>query len=207
MKHTHTLLAGIMVATLVASPVFAETVNVKGKIEDRNKKVSLTGTTTAEQRREEAQNKRIESNTRVLSNNIRSDVKVFTATANRLDKIVSRIESRVAKIKAANGDTTQIEANLAIGKLKLAEARTDIAAISSIDISGATSSSTIRTLFSTIKASAVKAREALKASHAALIKAVTLMQGVEKKVKVKDSNVGENETSSSTPKTDQGQNR
>ena len=203
MKRTSTLLAGLIAVALIATPVFAETasVNVKNKIEDRNKKTEASTTIKVEQKKTEDKNKQSEWNTRVLDNKIRGDIKVFTATANRLDKIVVRIQSRVTKIKAAGGNTTQIEASLNIGKTKLAEARADISTISSIDITGATSSTTVRTLFNTIKTNAVKAREALKASHSALIQAVTFMQGVEKKVKVKDSNVGENETSSSTAST------
>jgi hypothetical protein len=204
MKHKYIPLVTLITATLIAFPVFAETitVNVKNKTEDKNPKVNASTTIKVE-------SNQAEFNTNVVNNKVQSDIKVFTATANRLDKIVVRIQSRVAKIKAAGGNTVQIEASLNTGISKLAEARIDISAFSSIDLTGATSSTTARALLNIIKADAVKAKDALKASHAALIQAVTLMQGVEAKtkVKIKDSNVGENQANTTASTTENKRNQ
>jgi hypothetical protein len=205
MKHRHIAPALLLAFTFVALPVFAETtegvrVDVRKELEQKKaeiktlrdaqkKEIEQKRAEIKDQREEnkgERKEVRAEFSSRVLSNKIRSEVKVFTATANRLDKIVARIEARIVQIKAAGGVTTDIETNLNVGKTKLAEARTHISEFSLIDLSSATSSTTARTLLGTIKEHASKAKEALKASHSALIKAVSLMQGVEKKVKVRD---------------------
>ncbi len=210
MKSRHIALAFLLTSTLVAAPVFAETaagvrVDVRKEIEQKKteiKDLRDSQKKEIEQKREEKKGEmkevRAEFNTRILNNKIRSDIKVFTATANRLDKIVARIEARIVKIKAAGGTTTDIQTNLDAGKAKLAEARTHIAEFSSIDLTSATSSTTARTLLGTIKEHAAKAKAALKASHESLVKAVSLMQGVEKKVKVRDDEDAEASTTNKT---------
>ena len=60
MKRTSTLLAGLIVVALIATPVFAETasVNVKNKIEDRNKKTEASTTIKVEQKKQKTKTNR-----------------------------------------------------------------------------------------------------------------------------------------------------
>lgn len=219
MKSKYTTLAFVLATSLIALPALAQNTNegAQNRAEVQVQKNESSSTLTnlrdrlqkqleekkqaIEKNNQEIKNTRTEINTNILNNRVRIDLRVFTATANRLDKIIARIESRVAKIQAAGGNTTNIEAYVNTGKTQLSEARTDITTISNVDLSSATSSTTVRTLLTTIKADAVKARDALKASRASLIQAVTLIMNVETKVKVKDSNVGDSNESTTTAST------
>ncbi len=208
MSRKRIALAILMMSTLITLPVFAQTTNTteqptKPRVEVKTLRDNLKK--DIEQKKQEIADKRSEVKDKVaelrsreLNNKVRQDIKVFTATADRLDKIVTRIESRVTKIKAAGGTTTDIEAQLTLGKASLALGRSDIAAFSAIDLTSATSSTTVRTLLDSIKADAQKAKTDLKATQEYLIKATTLIQGVEKKVKVKDNDSEEATTTKST---------
>ncbi len=185
MKKRYVSFAAVGLSMMLAVPAFAQTVNVKAdaRVDVRSPKVM--GTSTIKNFRDDMKVVKGEFNARLIQNRVRSDLKVFTAAANRLDKIVSRIESRILKIKANGGVTTEIETNLAVGKVKLAEARVNLSAFSTIDLTSATSTTTARALLQTIKTDAQKTKEALKASHAALIKAVSLMGRTEAGLKIR----------------------
>ncbi len=184
MKQKRLKIVALAMATLIALPAFAQTPDIRSKVEVKNSRINSTTTN-----RTTDGNIRADFNAQGVQNKIQSRIKVYTASANRLDRLVSRIESRMAKIKTAGGNMAEAEASLNIGKAKLVEARTYIAAFSAFDVASATSSTTVRALLDTIKENAVKAKEALKASHRALVKVITLIQGLEKTVKVNDSEV------------------
>jgi len=129
---------------------------------------------------------------------VQQTVRIYVATANRLDKIVARIESRIAKISASGGDTTDIQTSLDLAKTKLAEARAEIITFSSIDVSSATSTSTAQTLFDSVKSSAVKAKESLKVAHRSLVKTIAMIRGIEKKVRVREDSDGYSTTTATT---------
>ena len=61
--------------------------------------------------------------------------RVLTATVERLEKIADRLDSRIAKIKAAGGVTADAESFLAEARAHLSAARQSIALFVSIDLS------------------------------------------------------------------------
>ncbi len=161
--------------------------NVREQAKTEMERVREQAKTNLEYAREKLKDSRGEIKKEIATKRVSQTLKVYTASADRLDKIVVRIESRIAKIKAAGGDTTAIQTSLDLGKTKLAEARANIAAFAAIDVSSATSTSTAQTLFNTVKVAAAKAKESLKAAHASLVKTITLIQGSEKTIKVKEA--------------------
>lgn len=189
------LLPLIVLSLVFALPVFADSTTTKkteikdireqakGEIKDIQEKAK----TEIKDIQETLKDKRGEIKKEVAAKRVSQTLKVYTEAADRLDRIVVRIESRIAKIKAAGGDTTAIQTSLDLGKTKLAEARANIAAFAAIDVSSATSTSTAQTLFNSMKVAAAKAKEALKVAHASLVKTITLIQGLEKTVKVKEA--------------------
>ncbi len=165
-----------------------EAENIREKAKTEIERVREQAKTNLEYTREKLKDSRGEIKKEIASKRVNQTLKVYTEAADRLDKIVVRIEARIAKIKAAGGDTTAIQTSLDLGKTKLAEARAGIAAFAAVDVSSATSTSTAQTLFNTVKTAAAKAKEALKTAHASLVKTITLIQGAEKIVKENEDN-------------------
>jgi len=104
--------------------------------------------------------------------------RVLAATANRLDKLVARIESRIQKIKAKGGVTTSAEASVALAKMDIATARVHISAIGAFDLSGA--STTAQTNFEHIRTEAKLVKDSLSSAHKNLSNAVSSLKGQEK---------------------------
>jgi len=144
--------------------------------------------------KEQTQALRTEFKVEIAKMRLANAVRVFTATANRLDRIVARIESRISKIEAAGGKVDDIQDALDLGKENLAEARAEIEVFAGIELSSATSNTTAKALFDEVKVSATKAKASLKAAHASLVKTITLIKGMERTVKVPEEAETETET-------------
>ncbi len=177
-----------------------EAENVREQAKQEMERVREQAKTEFEYTREKLKDSRGEIKKEIASKRVNQTLKVYTEAANRLDKIVVRIEARIAKIKAAGGDTTAIQTSLDLGKTKLAEARAGIAAFAAIDVSSATSTSTAQTLFNTVKIAAAKAKEALKVAHSSFVKTITLIQGAEKIVKENEDEDDDKNASTTTNK-------
>lgn len=115
-------------------------------------------------------------------------IKVLTVTADRLDKITLRIESRIGKIHALNESTGQAEDFVAEAKASLAEARTHISLISSVDVS--TASTTNKEILDNIKIEAKAAGTSLTEARRNLSKAIGEIKGLERNLS--DNNEGSN---------------
>ena len=99
--------------------------------------------------------------------------KVMQATLERLQKIATRIESRITKVKSAGGDTTLSEKFLAEGKVHLTEAQTSLTAFLAIDVSSNVLSENIAKLREAAKAVKTHLREA----HTSLVQAIVNLKG------------------------------
>jgi len=169
------------------------------KLEMRKAQGTSTGTSTdaRKEKREEVKGEmkevRQDFRAQEVKMRVRNVTRVFTATVERLEKIVTRIESRITKIKAAGGTTTEAEAFVDAAKVNLATVKTDISAINSIDLSGSTT--TAQANFETIKADAQAGRESLTSARQNLEKALASLMKLEKTVKVKEN---KNATSTAT---------
>ncbi len=119
-----------------------------------------------------------------LTNRVNNTVRMLTATANRLDAIIVRIESRLAKITAAKGDTTALVAAIATAKTDMASARTHIATIGSIDLSGA--STTVKANFEKIKTETKLAKDLYDKVRKDLVRVTNDLRELGKVKKVND---------------------
>lgn len=122
--------------------------------------------------------------------------RVLGATADRLDKIVGRISSRLLKIKAAGGNTAAAEVFVNAAKTNLVDARVHISLIASLDLSSA--STTAEANFQKVKAEAKAARESLHSAHQNLEKALNVIRELEKTIKVPDIEVHATSTATTT---------
>ncbi len=110
---------------------------------------------------------------------LRAAEMVFTATINRFDRIITRIQSRLGKISAAGGSVTEAQADVNLAKGNIADAEAQLTILANINISGSTSTTTLAANFQAAKAAAKKAREDLETAKQNLIKAVQVMVKVE----------------------------
>lgn len=206
MKHTYTLSALLLIAS-IATPALALDGNVETNIDARATSTIRTQIRDAIQSKrdnlkrakEDFKNLRA-STTAAIKEDIHrvrvdfrvgeakareeSTVKVLTATANRLDKIVARIESRLSKLEIAGGVTTNARADVSTAKANLVDARAHIATLNLIDLSGSTT--TMSTNFQMARTEAEAARKSLQSARDNLETAVSVIRTIEKTVHIAD---------------------
>ena len=107
--------------------------NFQTDIKQKREEVKdLRASTTREIKGERAdiragiQDKRNEMRLEEMKNRVVNTVRMLAVTTDRFDKIVLRIESRIAKINTAKGDTTVIQTELNKVKADIAVVRTKI---------------------------------------------------------------------------------
>lgn len=128
-----------------------------------------------ESRRTEMQDKRAEFREDIAKRKVENTERVITITIERLERIIVRVESRIAKIKAQDGVTTESEDSVSVAKGHLADAKASLAVFVSIDLSGETAESN----FERIRAVAAEVREHIRAAHQNLMIAVRSLSSVE----------------------------
>ena len=179
--------------------------DMKQKQDDLRKEIKdVRASTTREIRDErasttrEVRGMRNEIRGEEMKNRVDNTVKMLTANANRFDMIVTRIESRVSKIKSAGGNTTTIEAGLSGVKTSLLSVRSHITTISSIDLSGA--STTIKANFEQVKTEAKAVKDIFQSVRQALDRIVNDIRVVEKTVKIKGEDRNNGSTTNPQPR-------
>src|SRR3989344_2575073 len=90
----------------------------------------------AEARKASSTAARVEMQRSLAKRKAEQTARVFAATVKRLEGIITRLESRIEKVKVAGGDTLRPEAFVEEAKNHLSEAKTSIALFASIDFSG-----------------------------------------------------------------------
>ncbi len=99
----------------------------------------------------------------------------FNATADRLDKIVLRIESRLIKLESEGANETRARSLLADAKVKLNTAKLSIANISVTASSTVSANTTLKTAYPAVKSAVEKAKKDLRATQDALTEVVKTM--------------------------------
>ncbi|MCR4279371.1 MAG: hypothetical protein NUV78_01390 [Candidatus Zambryskibacteria bacterium] len=107
---------------------------------------------------------------RVTSNTAR----VMNAMANRLEGIIERLESRIAKVEAEGGVTAEATAHVEAAKDHLALAQTEIAAFATVDLSA----DTLRENFQTVRNLATEVKMHFRETHTSLMNAVRVLKGM-----------------------------
>jgi len=112
--------------------------------------------------------KRVEMQRGIAKRKAEHTARVLTATVERLEKIITRLESRIAKVKANGGVTTESEGFVAEARTHLSLAKTSIALFASVDLSGDKASEN----FERVRNIAAEVKEHLREAHRSLVQAV-----------------------------------
>lgn len=134
----------------------------------------------AEAKRAEMQARRTEFQREIAMRKAENTARVISATIERLEKIITRIESRIDKVRARGGVTLEAEGYVAAARNNLSDARVSVNAFASIDLSGETAQDN----FERVRAIAAEAREHIRAAHQNLMLAVRTLGSVEVSVEV-----------------------
>ncbi len=126
----------------------------------------------AEVRKASSTAKRIEMQQGLAKRKAEMAGKLLEATISRLEKIVARLDSRIAKVKADGGVTAESEAFSAQAKVHLSEARQSLAVFASIDLSADKAAAN----FSKVKEAVSAVRAHIKEAHQSLMNAVRALK-------------------------------
>lgn len=146
----------------------ASTTERLGELKDRIEDRKASTTAKMAERKASTTAKRIEVQQNIAMRQMERAAKVFTATIGHLEDILSRVESRIAKVKAAGGDASASESFALEVKTHLAAAKAEIAAFSSIQITADKATDN----FEAVRAAGAKVKEHIKAAHESLMNAV-----------------------------------
>ncbi len=138
--------------------------------EDRDDREEMRGKIA--ERQASSTEKRIEMQQGLAKRKAEMAGKVLEATISRLEKIVTRLDSRIAKVKADGGVTAESEAFSAQAKVHLSEARQSLAVFASIDLSA----DKIQTNFEKIRTAVGQVRTHIKEAHESLMKAIRALK-------------------------------
>lgn len=142
----------------------------------------LVGSTT--ERKGEMRQNMMKERVEIFSRFTATMIGRMNAAINRLKKIADRLDSRIAKEKARGVDTSKAEANIAIARVKIADAETAVSlaanivssTTASIDLSSTTTKPS--DIGKPVREELAKARAAVFAAHKALVDAIASLTGV-----------------------------
>lgn len=150
----------LMLALVIALPVLAEERGL-----DSRGRAGATSTNSTE--------RRVEMQQDLAKEKAERTAKVLLATIGRLEKIITRIESRITKIQARGGNTIEAQSFVSAAKRNLTDARVAVDAFANLDLSG----STARDNFKTVRVAATEAREQIRTAHRNLMMATRALKG------------------------------
>lgn len=129
----------------------------------------------AEARRASSTARRIEFQQDIAKRKVEKTTRVILATIERIDKIIIRLESRMAKVKTRGGDIVESERLVALAKTNLTEARAAVEAFTTIDLS----SDKAVDNFERIRTAAAGARELIRRARENLMLSVRALHSIE----------------------------
>lgn len=164
------LSASLFFALIFTLPVFAEErgLDNRGRASTTPVRVRAEVRAEIEARQASTTERRVEMQRNLVKRKAEHTARVFTATVERLEKIIVRLESRIAKVKALGGVTTESESFVAEAKNHLSLAKLSLAAFSSIDLSG----DKARDNFERVRAVATEVKGHIREAHTSLMKAI-----------------------------------
>ncbi len=189
------LLTALFALSLVVpmAPVLAQDAGAEVKVRaDTNSPVRVKMETRAEagvtvrkasstESRASSTEKRMMTQQNVAKRMVSHVKDLLTATAERLGKIADRVESRIAKVKDAGGDTTLSERFLAEARTHLTEARAAISVFASISLTSDKMSENVAKL----RAAAADAKEHLGEARQSLSESIKALKPGRAEVKVR----------------------
>ena len=219
---TYKLLTTIIISSLIVLPILTgaeenqrststrnKADQVKQTIENRKETI---GDKIADKKEdikntiEERKNNAIEQIRERLNKFTTNVIARFEAAVDRLEKLATRIESRIAKLDAESIDTTKAKELLLVAKSKIEIAKTSIGTISlNRQASTTTASSTnsinrdaLKRFFEITKTQIEKAKTDIKVAHAALVDVINNLKPGQNKDKNERSATSTTPTATST---------
>ena len=119
-------------------------------------------------RRASSTERRIELQQNIAKRSADHTGKKLLATIERLERIASRVESRIEKVETLGGNATTSTGFLAEARAHLSEARIALEAFSSVDLSATKLSEN----FERVRAAAAEVKEHLRLAHRSLVDAI-----------------------------------
>lgn len=145
----------------------------KGRSERRLKEVRER----VEKKRDEAKKRIAEHRKDSVKRFIARVVERLNKIVGKLEQIANRVQERIDKIAAEGEDTTEAQAHLGTARVKLAEARGQIAALEGFG-GDLVESDDPKAFFQGFKDEVMKVKDTLKAAHRELALAVSEIKGV-----------------------------
>mgnify|MGYP001581121806 CR=1 FL=1 len=120
------------------------------------------------ERKASSTERRIEFQQNIAKRQVEHVTKVMLATIERLEKIITRIESRIEKIKENGGETAEAEGFVVLAKGNLLDAEAAVGAFANIELS----SDKAKDNFEKVRTAAREAREHIRLARENLMKAI-----------------------------------
>jgi len=187
----HIITFSMVLAMLtVASPALAQDLDVRGGLNSGPGKARIELEVKMEERKASSTERRAEIKTNIEERKASSTAKrielqqsiakrmaghasqMFSAMIERLEKLAERIQSRVDKVKAEGGVTTESERFLADAKIDIEQAKTSLRLFASIDLSA----DKLRDNFTKIREVGTEIKGHLKEAHQSLVKAIRALK-------------------------------
>lgn len=137
----------------------------------------------AEAKRVEMRAKRVEFQQDIAKRKVEHTSEVILATIERLEEIIIRLESRIAKVQAQGGITSESERFISLARVNLSDARAAVDAFAGIDLSSEKAAEN----FERIRGIAAETREHIRAAHQNLMMSVRSLSSVEADSETNDS--------------------
>lgn len=129
----------------------------------------------AEAKRIEVRAQTVEFQASVAAERLANAGRVSLVVIERLESIATRLDSRIAKLKAQGANTAESERFVAAARSDLALARVKVSAFASIDFSTTTAQDNFRRVHALVS----EVRELIRSAHKNLTSAVRLLSSVE----------------------------
>lgn len=182
--------ASLLLTLTMALPVFAE----ERGLDSRGRASTTPAGVRAgevrnniEERKASSTERRVEMQRGLAKKKAEHVARVLTATVERLEKIITRLESRIAKVKALGGVTAETESFVAEAKSHLSLAKLSIAALSSVDLS----LDKARDNFERVRVAAAEAKGHIREAHTSLKKAIRSLKPGQKTATSTSDSAGE----------------
>jgi len=99
----------------------------------------------------------------------------FEEALKNLNNLVTRVESRIAKIEAAGGNVTAVKASLDLAKAKVALADADLTTLENM-LASSTATSTKKEMRAAVKIQTEKTKKSVEAAHKAIVKVISSLK-------------------------------
>lgn len=194
-------------AKLTATTTASTTIKTKhddkkgtSALKDRGAKGTTTATNTKKVKLVELKAKLDIKKQEQVKKRIAHKYSVYEKAINRIEDLSIRVDSRIAKFEAAGADVSLAKVRNATAKTKIAEARTLLATIK-VEADAAVASSTPQKAIPNVIKPFAKAKESIKAAHAAVVNAIKVLKGTKVKTEGTATSTATSTKGKKAPKT------